>query len=132
MKRSRARQPILDCERIVYDYELLYRSGPENYFNAASASAASASSVDNLPLFGIERLAPACRSFLNSTRDFLIGDCAFLLRKERVVIEILETLEIDAEIVNACTRLKRRPIFWPWMTSRIARTGGRWWNWRTS
>jgi EAL and modified HD-GYP domain-containing signal transduction protein len=107
LKRFLARQPIFDSQRIVYGYELLCRSGPENHFNAANVSAASASSVDNILLFGIERLAPACRSFLNSTRDFLIGDLALLLPKERVVIEILETIRIDTEIVDVCERLKK-------------------------
>ena len=32
-----ARQPIFDHRRRVFAYELLFRSGPENYFPAQSA-----------------------------------------------------------------------------------------------
>jgi hypothetical protein len=44
---------------------LLFRSGPQNRYDALQADVASASTVDNILLFGIERLTPGCRAFLN-------------------------------------------------------------------
>lgn len=107
MKRFLARQPIFNCERAVYGYELLYRSGAGNYYDAPSVDMASASAVDSLLLFGIDRLTPGCRSFINCTRDFLVRDFATMLPKDRVVLEMLETIEIDDEVLAACRRLKQ-------------------------
>jgi len=107
LKRFLARQPIFNSERVVYGYELLYRSGAGNYYDAPSVDMASASTADNLLLFGIDRLTPSCRSFINCTRDFLVRDFATMLPKDRVVLEMLETIEIDDEVLAACRRLKQ-------------------------
>jgi c-di-GMP-related signal transduction protein len=91
LKRFLVRRPMFNSERAVYGYELLCRSGPENYYDAKQPDLASASTVDSILLFGIERLAPGCRSFINCTRDFLFRDFATLLPKDRVSIEILSS-----------------------------------------
>jgi c-di-GMP-related signal transduction protein len=107
VQRFLARQPIFNPERVVYGYELLFRSGPENRYDTVQADMASASAVDNILLFGMERLTPGCRAFLNCTRDFLIRDFATMLPKDRVVLEILETVPMDDEVHDACRRLKQ-------------------------
>ncbi len=107
MQRFLARQPIFNSARIVYGYELLFRSGPENRYSAVHHDTAAASTVDSILLFGIERLTPGCRSFLNCTRDFLIRDFATMIPSDRVVLEILETVTMDEEVLAACVRLKR-------------------------
>jgi c-di-GMP-related signal transduction protein len=86
---------------------LLVRSGPENRYDAPHADLASASTVNNILLFGMERLTPGCRAFLNCTRDFLIHDFAMMLPKDREVLEILETVPMDDEVHDACRRLKQ-------------------------
>ena len=43
---------------------------------------------------------------MNCTREFLVRDYAALLPKDRVVIEILETVRIDDELIAACRDLK--------------------------
>jgi c-di-GMP-related signal transduction protein len=101
-----ARQPIFNSEKVVYGYELLFRSGPENFFDGSHADAAAASAVDNLFLFGIERLTQGRRAFLNCTRDFFLRDFPATLPPDRVVLEVLETIQPDEEIVAACRRLK--------------------------
>jgi c-di-GMP-related signal transduction protein len=107
VQRFLARQPIFHSARAVYGYELLFRSGPENRYDALQADVASASTVDNILLFGMERLTPGCRAILNCTRDFLIRDFASMLPKDRVVLEILETVPMDDEVHDACRRLKQ-------------------------
>lgn len=106
MEKFLARQPIFDHHRIVYGYEVLFRSGPENFFDHSQPDAAAASAADNLLLFGVERLTEGRRAFMNCTRDFLIHDFPFVFPKDRVVIEILETVKVDAETIAACERLK--------------------------
>jgi EAL and modified HD-GYP domain-containing signal transduction protein len=107
VQRFLARQPIFNSARVVYGYELLFRSGPENRYDALQADVASASTVDSILLYGIERLTPGCRAFLNCTRDFLIRDFATMLPPDRVVLEILETVPMDDEVHGACRRLKQ-------------------------
>jgi hypothetical protein len=48
LERFLARQPIFNHQRIVYGYEVLFRSGPENYFDYSHPDAAAASSADSL------------------------------------------------------------------------------------
>lgn len=107
MEKFIARQPVFDSHRVVYGYELLFRSGTGNFFPGLNVDLACASTADNLFLFGIERLTQGRRAFVNCSREFLVRDYAALLPKDRVVIEILENTEPDDEVLAACRRLKQ-------------------------
>lgn len=107
MQTFLARQPIFSSDRSVYGYELLFRSGRENTFGGATLDVAAATTADNLFLFGIERLTSGRKAFFNCTRDFLLRDFTSILPHDRVVVEILETIEPDEEIAEACRRLKK-------------------------
>jgi EAL and modified HD-GYP domain-containing signal transduction protein len=102
-----ARQPIFNSQRDVYGYELLFRSGPQNFFDGSHPEAAAASAVDNLFLFGIDRLTQGHRAFINCAREFLLRDFPATLPTDRVVLEILETIQPDDEIVAVCRRLTK-------------------------
>ena len=108
MKKFVARQPIFDPHQKVYAYELLFRSGMDNFFDASDPDQASTSViVDSLLLMGMEKLTGGGRAFINCTRNVLIKGYAALLPKDKVVVEILESVEPDDEVVGACLRLKR-------------------------
>ena len=108
MKKFVARQPIFDPHQKVYAYELLFRSGMDNFFDASDPDQASTSViVDSLLLMGMEKLTEGDRAFINCTRNVLIKGYAALLPKDKVVVEILESVEPDDEVVGACLRLKR-------------------------
>lgn len=107
MEKFIARQPVFDPHRVVYGYELLFRSGTGNFFPGLHVDLACASTTDNLFLFGIERLTRGRRAFINCSREFLVRDYAMLLPKDRVVIEILENTAPDDDVVAACERLKK-------------------------
>jgi c-di-GMP-related signal transduction protein len=102
-----ARQPIFNADRSIYGYEILFRSSMANFFDGSNLDGAAASTADNMFLFGLERLTQGHRAFLNCTRDFLVRDYPVLLPKDRVVIEVLETVKVDAEVLAACLRLKK-------------------------
>ncbi len=55
---------------------------------------------------GCGKVLGSKRGFINFTRDLLTEDRAFLLPRERVVIEILENITLDAPVIQACRRLK--------------------------
>jgi c-di-GMP-related signal transduction protein len=56
VQRFLARQPIFNSARVVYGYELLFRSGPENRYDLTAPDLASASTIDRIVRFGMYRL----------------------------------------------------------------------------
>lgn len=104
-QRFVARQPILDRAQKLFGYELLFRNGIENYFDA-DPEMASRATLDSSLLFGISTLCHNARAFVNCTHDVLLKDLITLLPPGRTVVEILETVEPDDRVVAACKRLK--------------------------
>jgi len=107
MEKYLARQPIFDALGNVFGYEILFRSSLDNFFGGAQSDLASASTADNLFLFGLDRLTEGRLAFVNCTRDSLVREYPTLLPKERVVIELLETIHVDEPVVAACRDLKQ-------------------------
>jgi c-di-GMP-related signal transduction protein len=102
-----ARQPIFDERQRVFAYELLFRSGTENYFIPGSnADMPSSHVIANSMLQGLGQLTDSKPAFVNFSRSALVNDFAFALPARDVVIELLETVEPDDEVIAACRRLK--------------------------
>ena len=68
--------------------------------------AACRSTLDRSLLMGLNLLCDHGVGFFNCTRETLMNDSMTLLPKERVVLEILETITPDPEVMEACVRLK--------------------------
>lgn len=101
------RQPILNVRKEVVAYELLYRSSRENRFDAAGSSSASSNVIANALLtFGLDRLVGNRRAFINSDSALLTDGFVTMLPRNRVVIEILESVVETDELVRACRDLK--------------------------
>ena len=101
-----ARQPIFDRSEQVVGYELLFRSGLENYCTVNDLDAASLDVADNFLNSSARTLTAGRKAFVNCTRQFLVNEYATLLPKEEAVIEILESVGPDAKVLAACRRLK--------------------------
>ncbi|MEA3368164.1 MAG: diguanylate phosphodiesterase, partial [Planctomycetota bacterium] len=102
-----ARQPIFHRAKNVHGYELLFRSGQKNVYTGTDGDACTreviaASFVD----IGLDELTGGQRGFVNFTRNLLLSDVADLLPPDLVTVEILEDVEPDDEVVEACKRLK--------------------------
>ena len=107
MEHFVARQPILGRKQLVYAYELLFRSGLNNFFDSTDGDEASTRVIANsFLLFGIENLTGGGRAFINFTREILVQGFAEVLPARWVVVEILENVEPDEQVINACRRLK--------------------------
>ncbi|MGA7295056.1 MAG: HDOD domain-containing protein, partial [Terriglobales bacterium] len=104
-QRFVARQPIFDRSQHVFGYEILFRNGVEDYFNADPELAAR-STLDSSLLFGINTLCDNRRAFVNCTREVLFKDLITLLPPGQAVAEILETVEPEDRVIAACKRLK--------------------------
>lgn len=103
-----ARQPIFDKGNRIFGYEILYRDGTANAFSAdADQDFASGNALTRCFLnFGMDSLTNGTRAFVNFTSEFLKNDIATIFPKEQLVVEILETVQVDDSIIAACTALK--------------------------
>lgn len=104
-----ARQPILDRKKQVFGYEFLFRAGKENRFcvsSPAESESATRRMVDNSVLYDFESLAERGKAFLNCTRDALTSGSVTLLPARSTVLEILEDIEPDNDVLEACGRLR--------------------------
>ncbi|WP_459696024.1 EAL and HDOD domain-containing protein [Acidisoma sp. C75] len=102
------RQPILGrgCELMAY--ELLFRSGQENAAVFKDDFAATASVIDSAFLsLGIQRAIGDKTAFINVSADGLMSEMIEVLPRDRVVLEILESVELADAIVERCRALKR-------------------------
>jgi EAL and modified HD-GYP domain-containing signal transduction protein len=98
------RQAIFDEKMRPYGYELLFRSGTENAFSGDVEDATN-QTIDNC----LSMIAcSSCQNlFVNCTRSALVSRSVNLLPSRTVVLEILETVTVDAEVVRACKQLKQ-------------------------
>lgn len=104
-----ARQPILDLDRNVFAYELLFRDSMENVFPDTDQDAATAKMIDELQHnLGLTNLAKNKLAFVNFTYSSLAQGFPFLLPKEQVVVEILETALPDEQLLAICVNLKEQ------------------------
>ncbi len=101
------RQPILTSKRSTYAYELLYRSCEDNVAVFDDAESATAELLVNSFLeIGLERIVGSRRAFINISEKFLLGGHASSLPQERVVLEVLETVQPTAEVLSALSQLR--------------------------
>lgn len=102
-----ARQPILGRDGALVGYELLFRGGPENRFDCPDADLASAATIEQgAAAFGLDTLVGDRRAYLNLTRRALLAGYHRMLPPERTVVELLETIEPDREVIEACHRIR--------------------------
>ncbi len=100
------RQPILDSAGHTFGYELLYRSGTENRSQFADSNVASATVMDAALAAGLDLLCGGKRAFINCTEELLLSREIDILPPEAVVLEILETVPVTAELIKVCEELK--------------------------
>jgi EAL and modified HD-GYP domain-containing signal transduction protein len=100
-ERFIARQPIFDQRLKVVAYELLFRANSRNVFEPRP-NASSSVIVDSTMLFDLQTLTGPAKAFVNVDETALLQGAPKLLPKDRVVVEVLETVSPTREIVDAC------------------------------
>jgi len=101
-----ARQPIFDNQLRVHAYELLFRGGPQNFFQARTHAAASVI-ADSITLFDLQTLTGHARAFINVDELALRLRAPHLLPASRIVVEILESVKATDEVVGICRELRQ-------------------------
>lgn len=100
------RQAILDRNMAVYGYELLYRESESGGANISDGDLASSRVMLNAFMeMGIERIVGPHHAFINLTRSFFVDMPAIPFEKERVVLELLEDLEVDEHLIQSVADL---------------------------
>jgi c-di-GMP-related signal transduction protein len=105
-----ARQPIFSRDRGIVAYELLYRSPSEREGALFIDNALAMADVVDAAFhrIGIQAVVGRARALVNVDAEFLLSRRIERLPKESVMLELLETIDIDAQIVRRCRTLKER------------------------
>jgi EAL and modified HD-GYP domain-containing signal transduction protein len=101
-----ARQPIFSKNKKIYAYELLFRDGTANFVSDIDGDVATTTVMSNSVLtIGIESILGDKRAFINFTQNLLIKKVPLLLPKETTVVEILEDVNPEPELLDACREM---------------------------
>lgn len=101
------RQPILDRNQHIVAYELLFRSDTSLDANVSDDLLASAQViVQAFSELGVASVLSDKKGFINANSELLLSDMIELLPRDKVVIELLETIRIDEQIIRRCRDLK--------------------------
>jgi len=101
------RQPILNRQGDIFAYELLYRNSRDNFFPGIDSDKATIGLLVNTFLaIGIEKVAGKSVAFINFSGELLAQDIFTNLKPDRVVIEILEDVEITPSLITKMRLLK--------------------------
>jgi len=102
-----ARQPILDKNKKLFAYELLFRDSIDNVFPDIDGDEATSKIIEASKFnVGISDFTGNKIAFINFTLETLTQGYAEMLTNEEVVIEILETVKPGKKLLAVCKGLK--------------------------
>lgn len=103
-----ARQSILDRSQELCAFELLFRSSDANAAVFTDGTVATATVIQHvLNEFGLDSVLGQFKGFINVDEAMIMSDMIELLPKERVVLEVLETVELNERVLGRLADLKR-------------------------
>ena len=104
-----ARQPILNAQKELFGYELLFRDGVKNVFPYIDDNQATSKMVAGLQFnLGLEELTQNKPGFIKFTQETLLEGYPLALPPEHLVIEILETVKPGKKLLACCEELKQK------------------------
>lgn len=102
-----ARQAILNKNKELHAYELLFRDGENNCFPDISPDEATSKILTNSHLdSGFEDISAGRPVFINFHQETLLHRFPTSLDPKKVVIEVVETVKPTAELIQACKKIK--------------------------
>lgn len=104
-----ARQPILDRNKELFGYELLFRDGVENAFPNIDGDEATSRMIEGSQFaFGLEDFLGNKPGFINFTLETLEKKYPSMLPPEQIIVEILETVQPGKRLLAECKDLKEQ------------------------
>jgi len=103
--RSITRQPILDNQERIQGYELLPGIEPRGVLPDDSEAARAI--IDDLVLFGYDRLTHGLPAFIRCSVEVLADMHFHVLPSSLTVVEIPQSMPISAKTIEACIELRR-------------------------
>jgi len=101
------RQPIINKNKKIFGYELLFRNSMVSDADVTSNIKATASVIVNaFNNVGLKRLIGEKKGFINVDAEILESRIFDLIPKENMVLEILETVELTSNMVELCKKLR--------------------------
>ncbi len=101
------RQPILDRDQRMFAYELLFRSGRQNFAQVSDDRMATATVLSHaITELGLEAALGPYLGFINLDARMLMSDVLEMLPRDKFVLEVLETVELTPQVVARCRALK--------------------------
>lgn len=101
-----ARQPILDVNKKLYAYELLFRDSIDNVFPDIDGDEATSKMIEASKFnMGISEFTSNKPAFINFTLETLVQGYPEMLTNEEVVVEILETVKPGKKLLAICKDL---------------------------
>jgi c-di-GMP-related signal transduction protein len=102
------RQPILDRNQNLAAFELLFRSGHVDGAQIEDDVFATATVINHaFSELGVEAVLGKHTGFINLSAPLIMSDVIELLPRNKVVLEILETVRVSDALVHRCHELKR-------------------------
>lgn len=104
-----ARQPILNNNKRLFAYELLYRGTKTLSLDNIGGERATTSLLTSAFLTeGLEKISNNKPCFINFTEELLTGNIVENFPKTKIIIEILEDVTPTPEVIAACKHLKQQ------------------------
>jgi c-di-GMP phosphodiesterase len=94
-----ARQPILNRDQHLVAYELLFRSAAVGPAGVTDELAATAAVIAHASELGLENVIGATLGFVNVDATVLMSDFVEFLPRDKVVLEILETVQVTDSLL---------------------------------
>jgi len=99
------RQAIFDRKLKVFAYELLYRDAAGNCSISDGDQASSVTLLNAFMDIGLDRITGPHKAFINLTRHFFVNMPPLPFSQERVVLEILEDVEVDEALLQGISNM---------------------------
>ncbi len=104
-----ARQPILDKEKNLFAYELLFRDSLKNVFPDVNEDEATSKMIDASRFnIGLHEFTAGKPAFINFTIDSLNNHYPEILTPDELVVEILETVQPGKRLLTHCKDLFKK------------------------
>lgn len=103
-----ARQPILNADKKLVGYELLFRTSSNNVFPEIDQEKATSQMIEGLQFdLGLDKLASGKQVFINFTEQSILRTYPSMLPADKVVVEVLEDVRPTPAIYQELKLLKQ-------------------------